>query len=134
MKMIALGLDTESPELDDYTSVALDDVVPDAVVREFRTDGGFILATIWRDSVHEIVYQTPLRFFWSRLKRDRELFEFYGNGQSWAQDSYIDFGKAHRRADGEVRALYSKIMDFVTFTTTEFDDHRTDIRWKGRLD
>ena len=121
-------------ELDDYASEALDDVVPDAVIRKFRTDGGFRLATIWRGTVHEVVYQTPLRFFWSRLKRDRELFEFYGNGQSWAQDCYIDFGKSRKRADGEVRALYSKIMDFVTFMTTEFDDHPTGIRWKGRLD
>ena len=134
MKTIPLGLDSTSSELDDYASEVLDDVVPDAVVRKFRTGGGFILATIWRGSVHEVIYQTPLRFFWSRLKRDRELFEFYGNGQSWAQDCYIDLGRSRKRADGEVRALYSKIMDFMTFMTTEFDDHRTDIRWKGRLD
>lgn len=134
MKTIPLGLISTSPELDDYASEAIDDVVPDAVVRKFRTDGGFILATIRRGSVHEVIYQTPLRFFWSRLKRDRELFEFYGNGQSRAQDCYIDFGKSRKRADGEVRALYSKIMDFMTFMTTEFDDHRADIRWKGRLD
>ena len=134
MKIIPLSLDSTSPELDDYASEALDDVVPDAVVRKFRTDGGFILATIWRGSVHEVIYQIPLRFFWSRLKRDRELFDFYGDGQSWAQDCYIDFGKSRKRADGKVRALYSKIMDFMTFMTTEFDDHRTDIRWKGQLD
>ena len=134
MKIIPLGLDSKSPELANYASEALDDVVPDAVVRKFRTDGGLILATIWRGSVHEVIYQTPLRFFWSRSKRDRELFEFYGNGQSWTQDGYIDFGRSRKRADGEVRALYSKIMDFMTFMTTEFDDYRTDTRWKGRLD
>ena len=134
MKTIPLGLDSANSELDDYASETLDDVVPDAVVRKFRTGGGFILATIWRGSVHEVIYQTPLRFFWSRRKRDRKLFDFYGDGQSWVQDCYIDFGKSRKRADGEVRALYSKIMDFMTFMTTEFDDHRTDIRWKGRLD
>ncbi len=134
MKTISLGLKTDSPDLEDYASEVLDDDVPDAVVRKFRTDKGLILATLWRGSVHEVIYQIPLRFFWSRRKRDRELFKFYGNGQSWAEDSYIDFGKSHKRADGEVRVLYSKIMDFITFMTTEFDDHRTDIRWKGRLD
>jgi hypothetical protein len=134
MKIIPLGLDSTSPELDEYASEALDDVVPDAVVRKFRTDGGFILATIWRGSVHEVIYQTPLRFFWSRLMRDREFFKIYGNGQGWAHDCYIDFGKSRKRADGEVRALYSKAMDFMAFMTTEFDDYRTNIRWKGRLD
>lgn len=134
MKIIPLGLDSTSPKLDDYVSEVLDDVVSDAVVRKYRTDGGFILATIWRGSVHEVIYQTPLRFFWSRLKRDRELFKCYGDGQNWAEDSYIDFGKSRKRADGKVRTLHSKIMDFTTFVTTEFDDHRTDVRWKGRLD
>lgn len=134
MKTIPLGLESTSPKLSGYASEVLDDVVPDAVVRKFRTEGGFILATIWHGSVHEVIYQTPLRFFWSRFKRDRELFKFYGDGQSWAEDRYIDFGKSRKRADGEVRALYSKIMDFVTFMTTAFDDHRTDTRWQDRLD
>ena len=134
MKYIPLGLDFASPELKDYASESIDDVVPDAMVRKFRADDGFVLATIWRGSVHEVSYQTPLRFFWSRRSRDRSLFEFYGNGQSWAQDCYIDFGKSRMRADGKVRALYSSIMDFMTFMTTEFDDHRTNIRWKDRLD
>lgn len=134
MNLIPLRIESDSPELDDYASEALDDDVPDAVVRKFRTDGGFVLATIWRDSVHEVVYQTPLRFFWSRRSRDRRFFEFYGGGQSWSEDCQIDFGKSHRRADGEVRALYSKIMDFMSFVTTEFDAYRSDIRWKGKLD
>ncbi len=38
------------------------------------------------------------------------------------------------REDGEVRALYSKIMDYMTFVTTEFDSYRKDMRWEGRLD
>ena len=133
MKLIPLGLDSTSYELNDYASEALDDVVQDSVVRKFRTDDGFILATIWRGSVHKVTYQTPLRFFWSRLRRDRELFKFYGDGQPWAEDCYIDFGKSRKRADGQVRALHSKIKDFMTFMTTEFDNHRTDIQWKGRL-
>lgn len=132
VKKIPLGLDSASSELDDYASEALRDDVPDAAVRKFRTDGGFILATIWCDSVHQVVYQTPLRWFWSRRRRNRELLAFYGQGQSWVQEGYIDFGKSWRRADGKVRALYSRIMDFMTFKTTEFDDHCTDIRRKGR--
>jgi hypothetical protein len=134
MDLIALRIDSNSSELNDYASETLDDVVLDAVVRKFRKDGGFVLATIWRDSVHEVIYQTPLRFFWSRLRRDRELFKFYGDGQSWSEDSLIDFGKSRKRADGEVRALYSEIMDYMTFVTTEFDAHRSDIRWKDILD
>ncbi len=134
MKHIPLRIDSDSPELHDYASETLDDVVPDAVVRKFRTDGGFVLATIWRDSVHEVIYQTPLRFFWFRRKRDRELFEYYGDGQSWSKDCQIDFGESRKRADGEVRALYSKIMDYMTFATTEFDTYRSDIRWKDILD
>jgi hypothetical protein len=134
MKTIPLGLDSADPELNDYVSEALHDVVADAVVRKFRTDGGYILATIWRGSVHEVIYQTPMRFFWSRLKRNRALFEFYGNGQNWAQDCYIDFGKSHKRTDGQVRALYSKIMDFMTFVTVEFDAHRWDKYWDGKVD
>ena len=134
MKTIPLGLGSTSLELEDYASEVLDDIVPDAVVRKFRTDDGFVLATLWRGTVHEVTYQTPFRFFWSRLKRNRELFKFYGDGQAWVEGSFIDFGRAHRRADGEVRALYSKIMDFLTFTTTEFDDHSNKLRWEGIRD
>jgi hypothetical protein len=134
MKIIPLRINSNSPELNDYASETLDDVVPDAVVRKFRTDSGFVLATIWRDSVHEVIYQTPLRFFWSRLKRDRELLKYYGDGQSWSEDWPIDFGKSRKREDGKVRALYSKIMDYMTFVTTEFDSHRSDKRWEGKLD
>lgn len=134
MKTIPLGLDSASPELNDYASEALHDVVTDAVVKTFRTDGGYILATIWRGSVHEVGYQTPLRFFWSRLKRDRELLKFYGNGQSWAEDWYTNFGKSRKRADGKVRALYSNIMDIMTFVTAEFNAHSHDKRWEGKLD
>lgn len=133
MTTIPLGLDSKSPELGDYASESLHDVVTEAVVRKYRTDGGFVLATIWRGSVHEVIYQTPLRFFWSRLKRDRGLFEFYGDGQSWAQDCYIDFGKSRKRADGQVRAVYSKIMDFITFVTVEFDTYSSDKYWDGKL-
>jgi len=130
MRFIPLRIDSKSPELDDYASETLDDVVPDAVLRKFRTDGGFVLATIWQDSVHEVIYQIPLRFFWTRRRRNRELFKYYGDGQSWAEDWPIDFGKSCKRADGEVRALYSNVMDFMTFVTTEFDTHRSNIRWK----
>ena len=134
MKLIPLRIEADSSELEDYASEALDDVIPDAVVRKFRTDGGFVLATIWRDSVHKVVYQTPLRFFWSRRKRNRELFNYYGDGQTWSEDWPVDFGESRKREDGQVRALYSKIKDYVTFVTTEFDSHRSDKRWEGKLD
>ncbi len=134
MKLIPLRIETGSPALHDYASETLDNVVPDAMVRKFRTDHGFILATIWRDSVHEVIYQTPLRFFWSRLRRNRELLKYYGDGQSWSEDWPIGFGKSQKREDGEVRALYSKVMDYMTFVTTEFDSHRSSLRWEDKLD
>lgn len=133
MKTIPLRLASTSAELKDYASEVLDDIVPGAVVRKFRTDGGYILATLWRDSVHEVTYQTPLRFFWSRRKRNRELLAFYGDGQSWMKDAQIDFGTSRKRADGRVRALYAEIMDFMTFITTEFDDHQNKLRWEDRF-
>jgi len=123
MRLIPLSIESSSDELKDYASELLDDVVRDAVIRKFRTDGGFILATIWRDSVHKVTYQTPQRFFWSRRKRNRQLFKFYGAGQSWQEDWPVDFGESRIRTDGRVRALYSKIMDYMTFVTTEFDSH-----------
>ena len=134
MKLIPLRINSNSQVLNDYASESVDDIVQEAVVRKFRTDGGFVLATIWRDSVHEVIYQTPLRFFWSRIRRDRELFKYSGDGQRWSEDWTIDFGKSRKREDGEVRALYSKIMDYMTFVTTEFDAYRSDIRLNGKLD
>ena len=131
MKIIPLGIDSNSPELGDYASEALDDIVHEAVVRKFRTDDGFILATIWRGAVHEVIYQTPQRFFWSRRERNRILFEIYGKGQGWSKPSGFDFGWRCERDDQQVRALYSKVMDYLTFVTAEFDSHRSDLRWKG---
>jgi len=130
MRFVRLRIDSKSPELSDYASEMLDEIVPEAVVRKYRTAGGFILVTIWNDAVHEVIYQTPLRFFWSRMKRKRELLRFYGDGQSWAEDWPIDFGTSQKRSDGEVRAIYSKIMDYMTFVTTEFSRYRSDLRWK----
>ena len=59
MILVPLRIDSKSPELTEYASEVLDEVVPDAVVRRCRADGGFILVTILHDSVHEVVCQTP---------------------------------------------------------------------------
>ena len=120
--------------LADYASETLEEYVPEAVVRKFRVEGGFLLVTLWKGVVHEVIYQTPKRFFWSRRKLRGDLLRYYGDGQNWAEDWPVDFGESRKREDGRVRTLYSNLMDFATFVTVEFDKHRSEIRWEGKLD
>lgn len=129
---VPLGIKAEDIPLGDYASQSLDEDVPEATVQKYRVDSGNILVTIWQKQVHEVIYQTPMRFFWSRRKRNRDLLNYYGEGQKWSEDWPVDFGKSQKRTDGKVRSLYSKIMDYMTFLSTEYDDHRNEVRRGNR--
>lgn len=129
MKFVPLCIKADDVALGEYDSQTMDDVVSVAVVRKYRIDNGYILVTIWNDLVHEVIYQTPLPFFWSRWNRNRTLLNFYGDGRKWAEDWPVDFGKSRKTDDGTVRCLYGKMMDYISFMTVEFDAHRKELRW-----
>ncbi len=126
---VPLGIKPEEIPLGAYASQSLDEDVADATVRKYRVVGGNILVTIWHGHVHKVIYQTPLPFFWLRWRRNRDLLKYYGEGQKWAEDWPVDFGKSRKRADGQVRSLYSRIMDYMTFLSVEYNDHRKEARW-----
>lgn len=131
MITIPLLITADSREIAEYESETPHEDVPDALVRSIQTSGGFLLVTIWKSHVHGVSYQIPKRFFWSRSKRNRALLAYYGEGHTWYENWPIDFGRSLKRNDGAVRALYSRPMDYITFTTTQFDEYRSAVKWNG---
>ena len=93
-----------------------------AVVHRFTVPEGFVLVTIWRDVVHEVIYQTPCEFEEDSKARDRRLFAHHGEGHEWREILDNGFGKTYRRADLERFALWSYAMDFTTFGTMAFHE------------
>ena len=81
---------------------------------------GRVLLTIWKDRLHEVIYQTPVASASGAHRRNNQLFEHYGAGQPWKEMLDNGFGKTYRRADMERYALWSYAMDFTTFGTMEF--------------
>jgi hypothetical protein len=97
-----------------------------AVVRRYSVPEGAVLVTMWRGVVHEVIYQTPCETDEESAIRNDRLFVHYGEGQQWNEILDNGFGKTYRRADLERFALWSYVMDIVTFGTMAFHE----IRWR----
>ena len=132
MHLVPLSIPAKSVQLNRPISEEDHEHVDGAVVRRFTVREGDILITVWKDRVHEVIYQTPKKFFVSRIIRNRALYKFYGEGKSWEKDWPVDFGTSRRRSDGKYRALYARLCDYNTFRTTEFNDTQRDKKWPQR--
>ncbi|MBY0418007.1 MAG: hypothetical protein K2W88_08115 [Pararheinheimera sp.] len=88
-----------------------------ATVYTVEVMAGDILLITFGEVLHEIVYQTPSWFPWTRKRKLRKLFKSYSNGHDWAELMDNGFGKVFRRSDKMVGALTSRLMDYTTFHT-----------------
>jgi len=85
---------------------------------------GQMIVTLWRQKLHEVIYQTPLEDDADRLARNETLFAHYGEGQAWNVVRDDLFGKIYRRADDARYAFWSLRMDYVTFGSMEYYSQR----------
>lgn len=92
----------------------------DARERHFEVSQGKIILAQWRGKVHEIIYQMPLDLGRASRRRNRILFDHYGQGHAWKEVLDNGFGKSYWRADRKRFALWSYAMDFNTFMTSAF--------------
>ncbi|MFJ6612611.1 hypothetical protein ACIQPT_20305 [Streptomyces sp. NPDC091289] len=93
---------------------------PDAAVDIYGVDCGRLLLTLWRGRLHEVIYQTPAESGEDAARRNDRLFAHYGQGEGWNEILDNGFGKTYRGADQRRYALWSYVMDFMTFGTMEF--------------
>jgi hypothetical protein len=100
--------------------------VAGAVVHLYRVEAGQVLVTLWGGLVHEVIFQTPCELSADSEERNRKLFDYYGEGQTWSEILDNGFGKSYRRADMQRCALWSYAMDFNTFGTMAFHE----VRWR----
>jgi hypothetical protein len=128
MYLVPLNIGALDIPLASPVSVDPHEDVLDAQTRTYKVENGFVLVSVWNDQVHAVTYQTPKWFILTRILRNREMLRFYGEGLTWKEDWPVDFGLSRIREDGNVRSLYSKLCDFMTFRTAEFNArHRKSI-------
>ena len=100
------------------------DKVNNAVVYRFKIDEGQVLLTVIAGILHEVVYQTPKLFPWSRKKKNKFLLSRYCEIAGWREILDNGFGKTYQSNDGEMCALWSYTMDFNTFGTMAFHEDK----------
>lgn len=88
----------------------------------YKIEEGTILLTIFDGLLHEVIYQTPKKWPWSRRKKNKYLFSSYCSKSGWEERLDNGFGKIYRSNDGEMYALWSYAMDFNTFGTMAFHE------------
>lgn len=94
--------------------------VAGAFERQYTIPGGHVVLTIWRDHLHEVIYQTPADDRAAAVKRNEDLFAHYSDGHAFIEILDNGFGKTYRRSDKQRYALWSYSMDFTTIGTMEF--------------
>ncbi|MFE6982488.1 hypothetical protein [Streptomyces griseus] len=104
----------------ELTSSSPHENAPGAVVNTYAVDGGRLLLTLWRGRLHEVIYQTPAESGEDAERRNDRLFAHYGQGEGWNEILDNGFGKTYRGAGQQRYALWSYVMDFMTFGTMEF--------------
>ncbi|NEB36547.1 hypothetical protein [Streptomyces sp. SID14515] len=104
----------------ELTSSSPHENAPGAVVNTYAVDGGRLLLTLWRGRLHEVTYQTPAESGEDAARRNDRLFAHYGQGEGWNEILDNGFGKTYRGAGQRRYALWSYVMDFMTFGTMEF--------------
>jgi hypothetical protein len=95
-----------------------------ATYRTYELPNGIVVFTEWKKCLHEVIYQTPMANPRARDRRNKMLFEFYGEGFGWKEVLDNGFGKTYRRVDMKRYALWSYTMDYNTFGTMEFHKHK----------
>lgn len=93
-----------------------------AEIYTYEIPEGNILLTVKSGVLHEVIYQTPKLFPWSKKKKNRYLFNSYCTDTSWNEILDNGFGKTYRSKNGEMYALWSYVMDYNTFGTMEFHE------------
>ena len=94
--------------------------VDGAVVYKLEVGSGDVLLTIFNGFMHEIIYQTPSWFPWTRRKKNAYLFNSYSGGLRWVEFMDNGFGKVYDREDKKLYALTARILDYTTFGTSEW--------------
>ncbi len=110
----------ELPELDNLIWEKPHEKAEGAFERCFQLNDGRLILTVWKQKLHEVIYQTPAQTDIEAAQRNTDLFNHYGEGFEWKEILDNGFGKTYRRADLNRYALWSYAMDFNTFGTMEF--------------
>lgn len=94
--------------------------VGEAEVSRYAIDAGTVLLTVWREVLHEVIYQLqpPTRQA-SESQRDW-LLTAYGDGLLFNEILDNGWGKTYRREDMERFALWSYAADVTTVGTMSF--------------
>jgi hypothetical protein len=91
----------------------------------YAIPAGQVILSVWRESLHEVIYQTPATNEQGAAARNKFLFQHYGDGIAFNEILDNGFGKTYRRADMQRFALWSYAMDFTTVGTMDFHA----VRW-----
>lgn len=98
------------------------ETVAGAIRHTFEIPEGKIVLTVWKDRIQEVIYQTPSRLPWRRRRRAKELLDYYAEGQAWQRGWPVDFGVSLDREDGQRRAIYAGLSDYMSFRTKRYDE------------
>ncbi|MEZ9369309.1 hypothetical protein AB4140_10860 [Shewanella sp. 10N.286.51.B2] len=118
LPIFELGSKFEPQILESYEfTEAPHEKVKGAVVYTLEVGTGDTLLTVYEGLLHEVIYQNPSWFPWTRKRKLRHLFNSYSSNLSWVEFMDNGFGKVFDREDKELYALTSRAMDYTTFGT-----------------
>jgi hypothetical protein len=112
-------------DFDGKGEIEMDEKIKECYNVVVENPNGRVLIVVWKNEIHELIYQMPCRTKWGSRKRNTKLFNHYGEGFQFVEVLDNGFGKSYWREDKNLFALWSYAMDFTTIGTAEF--HK--VRW-----
>ena len=122
--MIPLGTElSEALGLPPVTERFVSFEVQNATDFLYEVEKGRILLSVWNESVHRVIYQTPIRNDEAgRTEKNQGILAAYELGMTWDEGTETEAGTLYLRSDGRVFALWNPESDFMTVGTTAFRD------------
>ena len=107
-----------------FLSRELNENTENAFDYKFRIPEGDIILTEVNGILHQVIYQTQKWFILSRIFKRKKLMKSYLPNGSWKEVVNNNYGITCHSDDGLYYSLYSRIFDFNTFGTMEFQSMR----------
>lgn len=99
------------------------DIVYGAYTYEFRTKKGRLYISVMGNKLHEVLYDYPKFFSWTRKKRNRFLLNAYCEGE-WKPVFKNETGHLFQSIDNQCFAAWSKENDTMAFGTVMFYEEK----------
>ena len=100
------------------------DTVYGAYTYEFQLKRGKLTFSVLNRKLHEVTYDCPRLFPWSKNKRNRQLLKAYEQGGDWQPVFKNKSGYLFQSSDYKYFAALSKVNDTATFGTMMFYEER----------